>query len=148
MRRINPWMAVSVVFLFAGMVQAQSPLSIRPASDIPVDGWQRMQVEHSDRFVWVSPIAAATSSDIEKAQPEVNSNGDTRIAVVFTDEGAKRMRDLTIAQKNKLIALVVDGRLIWAPLVRAETGKESVLTGNGPHGLTQEEVDRIMAILR
>jgi hypothetical protein len=26
--------------------------------------------------------------------------------------------------------------------------KNNVLTGSGPHGLTQEEVDRIMAALR
>jgi len=75
------------------------------------------------------------------------ADSSARNAVVFTDEG-ERMRDLTIAQKNKLIVLVVDGRLIWAPPVRAETGKESVLKGNGPHGLTQEEVDLIMSSLR
>jgi preprotein translocase subunit SecD len=108
MRRMVSWTACSIVFLFAGIVQAQAQLSIRAASAEPVEGWQRMQVEHSDRFVWVSPTAAVTASDIEKAQPEVNSNGDTRIAVVFTEDGAKRMLDLTTAQRGKLIVMVVD----------------------------------------
>ena len=51
----------------------------------------------------------------------------------------------------KLIALVVDDKVIWAPTVTyiAEApAKSNVLTGNGPHGLTQEEVEQIMAILR
>jgi hypothetical protein len=98
-----------------------------------------MQVEHSDRVVWVAPTAAVTASDIEKAQPQINSQQQGQvIAVVFTDAGATKMQDLTRAQRNKLIALVVDGRLIWAPLVRGEAGKESVLTGNGPQGLTPD----------
>ena len=140
------------VILFAGVLQAQSPrLSIRAASVEPAEGWQMMQVEHCQTrcVVWVSPTAALTASDIEKGQPEVNSNGDTRIAVVFTDAGATKMRDLTKAQWQKHIALVLDGRLIWAPLIQAYfAGRESALTGNGPNGLTQEEVDLIMSILR
>jgi len=40
------------------ILQGQSQLSIGAASAEPLGGWQRMQVEHSDRFVWVSPIAA------------------------------------------------------------------------------------------
>jgi len=148
MHRMVTWTACLVVLLFAGIVQAQAQLSIRAASAEPVERWQRMQVEHSTRVVWVAPTEVVTGSDIERAQPEVNSQGLTRIVVVFTEAGARKIRDLTIAQSKKLIALVVDGRVIWAPMVLAEAGKESVLTGNGPNGLTQEEVERIMAIVR
>ena len=78
MHRIASW-ALCLVFivLLGGIVHAQSRLSIRAASATPVDGWQRMQVEHSDRFVWVAPTAAITESDIEKAQPDVRADGDT-----------------------------------------------------------------------
>jgi preprotein translocase subunit SecD len=108
-----------------------------------------MQVEHMGRVVWVSPTAAITASDIESAQPQIRSNGDTVIAVVFTDAGAKKFSELTRAQLMKLVAMVVDGKVLWAPTVnQAQQGKENVLTGNLPTGLTQEEVDRIMAILR
>ena len=151
MRRIASWpLCLVVILLFGGIVHAQSRLSIRAASATPVDGWQKMQVEHSDRFVWVAPTAAITESDIEKAQPDVRADGDTVIRVVFTDAGVNKLHDLTAAQLKKLIALVVDDKLIWAPTVQyiAEApAKNNVLTGNGPNGLTQEEVERIMAIL-
>ncbi len=147
MHRMASW-ACLVVIMFAGIVQAQTQFSIRAASAEPIEGWQRMQVEHSDRVVWVAPTAAVTASDIEKAQPETTPDGNTRIAVVFTDPGARKIRDLSITQRKKLVALVVDGRVIWAPIVQAEITKESVLTGNGPNGLTQDEVERIMASLR
>ena len=149
MRRIASLTICLLVVLIANAVQAKAQLSIRAASAQPVEGWQRMQVEHSDRVVWVSPIVAVTSSDIEKAAPEVTPDGDTRIAVVFTDAGVRKIHDLTTAQRKNLVALVVNDKVIWAPLVQQpQEGKEGVLTGNGPHGLTQEEVDRILASLR
>ena len=43
------------------------------------------------------------------------------VAVVFTDAGAQKIRELTIAQKNKLVALVVGEKLVWAPMVRPKS---------------------------
>ena len=143
-------MACLVLFLLASTMQAQPHLSIRAASATPVDGWQRMQVEHTDRVIWVSPTAAVAASDIEKAVPELTPEGDMRIALTYTDQGLKKIHDLTTTQLKKLVALVVDGKVLWAPLVQqAQQGKEGVLTGNGPNGrgLSQEEVDRILAVL-
>ena len=150
MSRTATWMACLVVILFASAMQAQTQFSIRAASATPVENWQRMQVEHSGRAVWVAPIAVIVASDIEKAQPVVRADGDTVIRVVFTDAGMNKLHDLTAAQLKKLIAMVVDDKLIWAPMVMyvAAPEKNNVLTGSGPHGLTQEEVDRIMAALR
>jgi preprotein translocase subunit SecD len=139
-----------VVILFASVMQAQAQFSIRAASATPIEGWQRMPVEHMGRVVWVSPTAAIVASDIEKAQPEINPvYGAKRIAVVFTDAGAKKFSELTTAQLNKLIAMVVDGKVIWAPHVnQPQEGKQGILTGSLPTGLAQEEVDRILAMLR
>jgi preprotein translocase subunit SecD len=142
--------ACLVLILLASALHAQGEFSIRAASATPVDGWQRMQVECSDRVVWVSPTAGLTATDIEKGHPEVRADGDTVIRVVFTDAGIAKLHDLTAAQFRKLIALVVDDKVIWAPTVQyiAEApAKNNVLTGCGPHGLTQDEVDRILASL-
>jgi preprotein translocase subunit SecD len=136
--------------LILAATQAHAQFSIRAASTEPVDGWQQMKVEHcqSRCFVWVSPTAAIVASDIEKARPQVRANGDTVIAVTLTDAGAQKLRDFTKANMNKFIAIVVDDRLIWVPLVHGEFAKQTVLTGNGqPYGLTQEEVGLIMATL-
>ena len=137
------------LMMLAGTLLAQSSqLSIRAASNEPVQGWQRMQVENSDRIVWISPSPAITGSDIESAKPETTPQGDNRVAVVFTDAGAQKMRELSTAQKDKLVALVVGDKVVWAPVVKADIGKSAVLTGNGPNGLTPAQVERIMASLR
>ena len=136
MPRRAGWTVCLGVIVFATALRAQGQFSIRAASAEPIEGWQRMQVEHSNRVVWVAPTAAIVASDIERAQPEINSvDGATRIAVVFTDAGRKKIHDLTTAQLKKLIAMVVDGKVIWAPIVQQpQQGKDGVLTGNLPCG--------------
>jgi preprotein translocase subunit SecD len=142
-----------VLLLFTAAVPARGQFSIRAASDQPVKGWERIQVERSNHVVWVSPIEAVTAADIAKAQPDhTSAEGQTRIAVVFTDLGAKHFADLTTAQLHKPIAMILDGKVIWAPMVMAEfhadIGKDSILAGSGPQGLTQQEVERIMALVK
>jgi preprotein translocase subunit SecD len=154
MRQKAIWMACLLVMLLASAMQAQAQFSIRAASPTPVDGWERMQVEHcrSQCVIWVAPTAAITASDIENAQPNTSKAGDARIAVVFTDAGAKHFANLTTAQLHKQIAMVLDGKVIWAPIVMAEfhpdVGKEGMLAGSGPQGLTQQEVERILALVK
>src|SRR5262245_12120856 len=98
MHRIVTWTVCSLVLLFSGIMQAEAQFSIRAASGEPVEGWQRMQLEHSNRTVWVAPTAAVVASDIEKAQPEVRDDGNRVISIIFTDVGANKIRDLTAAQ--------------------------------------------------
>ena len=123
------WISFVMVLSWATTVPVQGrQLSIRAASAQPVEGRQRMQVEHSDRVIWVSPTSSITAGDIEKAQPEVRPDGDTVIAVVFTDAGAEKMQTLTRAQMKKLVALVVDGRVVWAPI-----GSGGIFKASGSH---------------
>ena len=58
--------------------------------------------------------------------------------------GPKKMTELSATQANKPIALILDGQVIWAPIVRGSIGKEAVLTG-GPGGLTKAQIDRLIA---
>ncbi len=54
------------------------------------------------------------------------------------------MSELSASQANKPIALLLDGQVIWAPIVRGSIGKEVRLTG-GNGGLTQAQIDRLLA---
>jgi preprotein translocase subunit SecD len=55
------------------------------------------------------------------------------------------MRDLSLAQMDKLVAMLLDGKVIFAPLIRSEISKEAQITGNDPSGLSASVVDRIVA---
>jgi preprotein translocase subunit SecD len=115
-----PALLLNMIFLSAlipaSAMQAQPQFSIRAASIEPVEGWESMRVERcqgSRCTIWVSPTAVLVASDIEKAEPNHTSpDGAMRIAVVFTDAGAKKMADLTTAQLHKYMAMILDGKVI------------------------------------
>ena len=128
---------------FGTVLQAQAQFTIRAASDQPVAGWDRMQAE--DRPVWVSPTASLTSADILRAEPGRDSNGRMAVTITFTDDGARKMHDLAATQMNKIIAMILDGKVIFAPKVRsADVTRTAQLTGNSPSGLTSAQVQRIL----
>ena len=134
---------LAFLILFGGVLQAQAQFSIRAASDQPVPGWDRM--EFDSKAVWVSPTVSLTSADVMRAEPGRGPDGRMAVSVVFTDAGAKKMRDLSVAQMNKLLAIVLDGKVIFAPMIRSEINKEALITGNDPSGLIASVVDRIVA---
>ncbi len=122
--------------------QPQPQLSIRAASDEAVAGWNQMDI--NDHAVWVSPTASLTSADILRAEPTTDPNGHSAVGVVFNDAGAKKMSDLSTAQLNKLIAMVLDGKVIFAPKIRGEISKQALITGPASTGLPVDVVQRIV----
>ena len=145
MRRISAFISVMVFVLFGGALQGQAQLAISAAADEAVPGWQKMASPDGDRSVWVAPTPSLTSANIQRATPSADRNGQPAIAIVFTDAGATKMRELSAAQNNKLIAMVMDGKVIWAPKVRGEIGKDAMITGGGQNGLSAEDSQRILA---
>jgi preprotein translocase subunit SecD len=142
-RNIRLAACLAVVLSCAAGLHAQGGFSIRAAAADPVAGWQKMDI--GNRSVWVSPTPSLTSADIARAQQTTDPNGGTAVAIVLTDAGEKKMRELSSAQMNKLIAMVLDGKVVFAPTVRSEIGKQALITGSGPSGLTSEDARRIVA---
>ena len=132
-----------IVTLLAGVLNGQSPVEIRAASSSAVAGWQQTVSPGGDPL-WVAPTTRLTSADIARAEARTLANGQAAVAIVLTDDGAKKMAELSAAQPDKPIALLLDGKVIWAPIVRGSIGKEAVLTG-GPGGLTKTQIDRLIA---
>ena len=132
-----------IVTLLAGILNGQTPVEIRAASSTAVSGWKQMSSPSGDAL-WVAPSTELTSADIERAEARTLADGGPAVAIVLTADGAKKMTELSAAQANKPIALILDDQVIWAPIVRGSIGKEAVLTG-GPGGLTKAQIDRLIA---
>lgn len=134
------------VALLAGVINGQGPLEVRAAASTAVAGWQQM-VSPSGSQVWVSPTNILTSTDIERAEAQKMENGDSAVAVVLTADGAKKMEAVTAARTNEPIAMLLDGKLIWAPVVRGSIGREARLTG-GPGGLAPADIQRLLTAFK
>jgi len=143
-RRVLLTLCVATI-ISAGALQAQGQFGIHAASAEAVAGWQKMESE--DRSVWVNPTPTLVSADIERALPFRDPTGHNSVTLVFTEAGAQKMRELSSAQMNKLVAMILDGKVIFAPSIRsAFPGPDRLaqITGNGPTGLTVEQVQRIL----
>ena len=62
------------------------------------------------------------------------------IAITFTDEGARTMEQMSAEQMGKPIAILIDGKVVLAPIVRARLSRDAVISGN----FSEEEVQRIV----
>jgi preprotein translocase subunit SecD len=132
-----------IVTLLAGILNGQSVVEIRAAAASSVAGWQQM-TSPNGQPLWVSPSTSLTSADIERAEAANTADAGPGINIVLTDAGAKKMAELSAAQLEKPIALLLDGQVIWAPVIRGKINKVGRLTG-GDGGLTQVQIDRLLA---
>jgi preprotein translocase subunit SecD len=127
-----------IAVMLAGVfLQAQAAVEIRAASSSAVAGWQRVTTDGEP--MWLSPTASLTAADIAGSQPD----GRGGVAVVFTPDGARKMRALSAAQANQRIAVLLDGQVIWAPVVRSTIERDAVLSGLSP-----DQAKRLLAVLK
>ena len=123
--------ALIAVFLAGVFLQAQAAVEIRAASSTAVAGWQRVTAADGEA-VWVAPTTSLTSADFAPSVSHTMRDGRDAVGVAFTAEGARKMRALSAAQTNRRIALLLDGKVIWAPVVRGTIDREAQLTGLSP----------------
>ena len=133
----------AIVTLLAGVINGQNAVEIRAAASSAVAGWKQMSAPGGSPL-WVAPTVQLTSADIARAEAGSDQAAGPFVSMVLTDAGAKKMAELSASQANKPIALMLDGEVIWAPIVRGSIGKEVRLTG-GDGGLTKAQIDRLLA---
>jgi preprotein translocase subunit SecD len=102
--------------------QARNEFSVHAASDRVVHGWVR--TEYGSNALWVSPLVSLNASDILSAVENTGPDGRLSVTITFTDVGAQKMRNLSAAQNNNFIAIMLSSTVIFAPRVRSEIGKQ------------------------
>jgi preprotein translocase subunit SecD len=81
--------------------------------------------------IWMAKQAALGSTDIKSAsieESEIDGVTHYAVQVAFTEAGGKKMRELTDKNRGALIAIVVDGKVITAPVIRATIGERASIT--------------------
>ena len=130
------------MFLAGALLSAQMSLEFRAASTTAVAGWRQMPTPGGESL-WISPTTALTSADIARGERHTQPDGQRAIEVVFTAEGARKMAQLSAAQRDKPIVMLLDGKVVWAPIVRSTIEKEAMITG-----VTPEVVERMLTSLK
>lgn len=124
-------------------------LEIRVTSSAPLEGYEPFELPDSDEVLYLAPDAVLTEADIRDAALEPAKQATSvkeepeppRIAIRFTEQGAETFARLTRDHINEKLAILIEGQLVSAPIVKAEiTGGRAIITGD----FSREEAERIV----
>ena len=115
-------------------------VEFHPAQNEPGEGLTETSVVGSARKVYLHKSPCVTAADIAEASAAVDEHGQPVIDLAFTPKGAEKMKMLTSKSLNRLLAVLVDDKLICAPRIIVPISRSARITGQ----FTQEEVARIV----
>ena len=137
--------SLMVVALVVGLgggrtLQAAVRFEVRLAEAQPAPGLIVARVAGSERLVYLHPEPILTNDDIAQSwvlEDEPNRFG---VSVHFLEAGAQRMRQATANHVGRPVAILIDGEVVTAPIVRGAISDSAVISGN----YTRVEADRIV----
>jgi preprotein translocase subunit SecD len=127
--------------MFISDLQAAIRFEVRLAEDKPAPGLREAKVSGSHQPVYLHDEVIVTNGDIAGARV-VQAGGPSQyaISIEFNAAGAEKMRAATGNHIGKLMAILLDGQVIMAPVVRTPIGASAEITGN----FTRAKAERIV----
>ncbi len=87
---------------------------------------------------------SVTGRDLRNARPALGQMNQPIVDFSFTPDGAKAFGELTGANIGNGLAIVLDGRIMSAPVIRARITDSGIIEGS----FTQKEVEDLSTVLR
>jgi preprotein translocase subunit SecD len=85
-------------------------------------------------------------SGIESAEV-TTVDGKTAVSLKMTKDGAARLGRVTADNLNRRVAVLFDGRVVFAPVIRTRISDAAMITG-GPQGLDEKDAKAIAEAVR
>jgi preprotein translocase subunit SecD len=92
----------------------------------------------------LNQIAAVTGRDLSGAEPSHDQNGRPSVTFTLNREGAARFSRVTGANVGKLLAIVLDNRVVDAPVIQSQISDRGEITG----GFTPQKAQDLALVLR
>lgn len=105
-------------------------IEFKLAAEQPAAGLVKMPVFNSDQVSYVAQSSSLTNQDIAFVSIVSDNNGGKALSLTFTDQGARKMSQLTNNNTGSILALVVDGVLISAPRINSVISNKAMITGD------------------
>ena len=120
----------SLQFSHAAYTQKQqATLEFHLAANAPTDNWTKHAVPDADEPVFVAPKPVLTGRDIEKVSFFKDQTGRPAVGFTLTDEGSAKMWKATSQNIGKRLAILLDGKVVSAPIISSGIKKEGVISG-------------------
>ena len=136
--------AALIVGLFIGFsdrgtLQAAVRFEVRLAEAQPVAGLIVARVANSEDVIYLHPEMIVTNDDIAQSWVLQDAPNRFGVSVELLEPGAQRMRQATAAHLGRPVAILIDGEVVAAPVVRAPISDSAVISGD----FTRAEAERI-----
>ena len=115
-------------------------IEFRLAETAPAEGLTEATEAGTKNKVYLHKTAELTNSDIDRAAPAKDANGNPVVELSFTKDGAKKMAKMTGDNINKSLAILVDGKVILAPRIKAQISERAIIDGR----FTNEEAAKLI----
>jgi preprotein translocase subunit SecD len=123
----------------ASLAQAAVKFEVRRAESKPAEGLTEANVEGTEEKVYLHKEVELTNEDIVGARAVTDQSKANVVDVELTREGRQKLARLTKAHQGKPLAILVDGKVVAAPVVRDEVSGDARISGN----FSKEEAERI-----
>ena len=100
----------------------RSPVELRAASNSSKGDWQRLDYHVGGLDTWVAPEPTIVLDDIVSARRSIDDFGRPTVILTFTEEASEKMTRLSIDRASRPVAVLVDGKIIAAPVLMQEMG--------------------------
>jgi hypothetical protein len=117
--------------LFTSNLQAAIRFEVRLAEERPAPGLHAAKVSGSGRLVYLYNEAIVSNQDITAARV-VPGDGPSQygVSIEFNAAGAEKMRATTGKHIGRPVAIILDGQVVLAPVLRSRIGAAAMLSGN------------------
>ncbi len=95
-------------------------------------------------YYLVKKVPIVTGADLKDARATVDQAGNPAVNFELTSEGAEKFGEATAKLIGKRIAIVLDNKVVSAPVVRSRISATGQITGN----FTTEEANDLAVVLR
>jgi hypothetical protein len=126
--------------LVVGDLRAAVRFEVRLAEEKPAPGLREVKVSGSDRSIYLYDEVVVSNSDIAAARLVQGSPAQYSVGIEFNASGAEKMRAATGGHIGRPVAILLDGQVVMAPVVKASLGASAVITGN----FTRSQAERIV----
>jgi hypothetical protein len=114
---------------------------VRLAEENPAPGLREAEIRGTDRKIYLHSEPVVANSDIVEAYVvEGNSASPFSVSVAFNAEGAARIFRATRSHIGRPLAILIDGEIAAAPVVRSPVTTSAIISGN----FERTEAERIV----
>lgn len=109
---------------------ASPQAELRLAEDQAADGLTEAKVAGTDEKIYLHKTSVVTRPAIAEAAVTIDTAGRPAISIVLTAADSKQLAEVTERNQGKRLALLVNGQVRSAPIIRSRIEGPAMITGN------------------